>query len=108
MSTLYISEYPGLAGARYPVSSSEQNKDRFPIPPEPSLARQTVTIGAEAKSAAFSAATRFIRIHARGSACHWMIGADPTATTSETPLEDGDREFVGVTPGHKISVIAAV
>lgn len=94
MAVLHISEYSELDGVIDNVAL------------EPPVAQQTVTIGAEADSAALNTATRFVRLHA-GAACHRLVGAAPTATTSHTPMAAGQTEYIAVTPGHKISVIAA-
>lgn len=41
------------------------------------------------------------------TACFYLIGANPTATSSSHYLSDGGAVDVRVTPGHKISVIQA-
>lgn len=53
----------------------------------------------------FSGSTRLIRITADGI-ISYTIGTAPTATTSHRRLASGQVEYVGVKPGHKISIVA--
>jgi hypothetical protein len=96
MATAYITEYSNLAIVDY---------GRLQVPQDPPIAEQTVAIGSEAKSNAFNAATRFIRIHV-DAICSIKIGTAPTATTSSGRLAANQTEFRGVNPGDKISVIS--
>lgn len=90
MATVYVSEYGDIrANAAF----------------EPRVADQTVAIGAgSAQSAAFNAATRFIRVHT-DAICSIDIGANPTATATKSRLAAGQTEYFYVYPGHKIAVI---
>jgi hypothetical protein len=58
-----------------------------------------------AESAAFNVETRFIRVWCDAQAA-FQIGTAPTATTAMSPLSALLPEYFGVTPGHKISVVA--
>jgi hypothetical protein len=77
------------------------------MPLEPPLAEQTVAIGAEAKSSAFNASTRYVRIHV-DAICSILFGTSPTATTSKKRLAANQTEYFAVPPGQsfKVSVIS--
>jgi len=96
MATLYIEEYNDVGRV---LSSSAQ------APLEPSIASQTVAIGAATQSAAFSLSTTLVRVHV-DAICSVAFGANPTATTSNKRFAAGQTEYFGVVPGHKLSVIA--
>lgn len=97
MATLWIREYKAVG-----------RSGSLPIPQEPGTDQAQLTFDADydAQSAAFAASTTFVRIC--GSAkFHYVVGANPEATTNALPvLADTWVEF-GVTAGHKVSVIAA-
>ncbi len=95
MAVVYISEFSALAK----VTGAN-------IAMMPPLAEQTVAIGAEADSAAFNAATRFIRVH-NDAICSIAIGTAPTASTSTMRLPADSIEYFAVPKGesYKISVI---
>lgn len=48
--------------------------------------------------------TRFIRLHADGAACHFVLGADNTvtATTLAAKMAAAQTEFFGVTPNGSV------
>lgn len=96
MAVAYISEYTDT-----PVYIGQA----IPVGQEPTLADQTVAIGAEAKSSAFNANTTFIRIHV-DAICSIKFGAAPTATTSNKRLAANQTEYFGVRPGDKVSIIS--
>ncbi len=74
---------------------------------EPSIRNQQVEIAvASAQSGALSDVTRFVRIHAE-AACRVSVGADPTASLTSMRMVAGGTEYLGVTPGLKIAVIAS-
>lgn len=74
---------------------------------EPSLRNQQVSIGASSEqSEAFADTTRFIRLHAE-AACRVTVGNNPTAASSSMRLGPGGTEYLGVSPGLKIAVIAS-
>jgi hypothetical protein len=96
MSTLYISEY---------VDQLVLDGRAVGVPVEPPIAEQTVTIsGTSAQSSAFNAKTRYIRIEP-DVICSRLVGADPTATTSNARMAADSFEFIAVKGGHKIAVI---
>ena len=97
MAKLYISEYDDI-NVRQGVLT--------PIVVEPALVEQTpVVIGSETDSAAFSARTRIVRLHA-DAICSVLFGASPTATTNSKRLAADQTEYFRVNPGDKVSVIA--
>ena len=68
---------------------------------------QRISIGgASAASSAFAAKTRAVRIVST-TACHYVVGSDPTATTDDTYLPAEVVEFVAVGGGQKIAFIQA-
>jgi hypothetical protein len=101
MAKLWITEYAHCG--------SDGNGTRAPIASHPPVAVQTPIdiTGTSAQSAAFNGATRFVRLRA-DVACHFAVGANPTATTDATPLDASAAEYFGLAAaGHKIAVIAA-
>ncbi|WP_027517870.1 hypothetical protein [Bradyrhizobium sp. WSM1417] len=58
-----------------------------------------------AESAAFNSETRYIRVWCDAQASY-QTGAAPVATNAMSPLTAAFPEYFGVTPGHKISVVA--
>ena len=56
--------------------------------------------------AAFGSATRFAVVTA-DTACHYLVGADPTATTSCNRLPANQMIVLAVRKGLKLAVIAA-
>jgi len=93
MAVLYISEYATISIPNAPIAA------------EPSITTQTLAIGAEVKSAAFNAQTRYVRIHT-DAICSIAFGSSPTATTASMRLAAPQTEYFSVTPGHKVSVIS--
>jgi hypothetical protein len=93
MATLYIAELSDLAKANTggPIQIAQM----------PPAVEQAIAFGAV--SNAFSVNTRFLRLCA-DSACSIAIGANPTATTTNWRLAPNSVEYIGVTPGQKISV----
>lgn len=97
MASLYISEYAGI----YDVN----HKERVPRPAEPVVASQKVTFTTSTASSAFNAGTKLVRVVA-DAACHILVGADPTATTSHMPLAaDEPYFFQPLGPGLKIAAV---
>lgn len=93
MATLYVAEFAtlGSSGAQVVMATP--------------LAEQVVAIGgSSASSARFGGATRFIRVHT-DSVCSILVGASPTATTTQMRLSADQTEYFGVQPGDKIAVI---
>ena len=95
MATAWISEYEAL-----PHGVGAQ------IAPEPPIAAQTVTFTTTTQSTAFGAKTRYIGF-ALSAAGHFLVGANPTATTSKMKLAADQIYFAGVQPGDKIAFVTA-
>lgn len=71
-------------------------------------ATQNVAIGAGSlQSTAFGTNTTLIRIVGT-AACHYAIGANPTASATTSYLPANVVEYIGVAPGQKIAVIQDV
>jgi hypothetical protein len=100
MSTLKIREYQRLADV-YPGGSA-------PIAQEPGLDQTAVTFTAtHGESAAFSASTKYIGIKADAAFCYVVSKAGTAATTNAIDQAAGEVLYLGVSPGHIISVVAA-
>jgi len=99
MATLYITEFAEIQGG--------DNNGKVPVVKLPPLAEQTVAIGAETDSAAFNAATKFIRVHC-DAICSIKVAAtgNPAATTSSMRLPADHTEYFAVDAGGKLSVIS--
>lgn len=97
MATLWIREYevPGNTG-----------RGPLPIASEPGLADQNVTYSTTTQSAAFNARTHFIAITS-DAAFHYVVGSNPTATTSALKVPADTTVHVGVKSGWKIAAVAA-
>lgn len=100
MANLIITEFDGTALIN--------GVTPIPVASFPALAEQAVPIVASANnlSAAFGPTTRLIRVKAE-AACY--IKADdpantPIATALSAKLDDGEREYFYVEPGHKLTV----
>jgi hypothetical protein len=93
MSNMYITEYGSPAG-------------RAQIAQEPAIAVQKVSFtGTPGTSAAFNAATAFIRIHVDGIASI-KFGTAPTAATTDPRLPADAVEYFGVPPAGSFKVSA--
>lgn len=70
------------------------------------LADQSVNItSGVVQSAPFNALTQIIRMQAEAD-CHVSFGANPTVSTGAMPLSAGIPEWISVTAGEKLAVIA--
>lgn len=96
MASLYITEF-ALIG--------ETSRGKVQTPEWPAVAHQKLTIGAETDSAAFNAATKFIRVHADAICSIVITASAPAATTSMCRMAAGQTEYFSVKPGHYLSVI---
>jgi hypothetical protein len=73
---------------------------------EPAVTSQTATIsGTSTQSAAFNAATRFIRIHVNAT-CSLDFGSNPIAVEGECDMAAGQTEYFGVVAGQKVAFIS--
>ena len=99
MAKLWITEYSTAGADASGISMS--------IAKHPPTAVQTpITLGAtSAQSAAFAAGTRFVRLRADAT-CHFVVAANPTATTDHTPLDANAAAYFEVPAGFKLAVIA--
>ena len=99
MAVLYITEYDRVAvaaGAGMAMGA------------EPAKASQTVAIGGSTTpSAAFGAATAYIRVHS-DVICSIAIGTAPIATATTARLAANQTEYFAVRSGDKIAVITNV
>lgn len=101
MSKLYIAEFTSTGGISYVSGNPMQ------LPKAPPAAGQVVTFTTTVQSAAFNAATTFVRLIS-DTDCHLEFGANPTATVSSViKLTAGVPEYLGVTPGQKVAAINA-
>jgi len=105
MAKLWLREYGEMPQARN--KSSMAARASVPLAMEPGLDQAPVTFTTAAASAAFGTGTRFIAATS-DVAFHFVVGANPTATTSHLRWPAGIPLWIGVEPGHKISVVAAV
>jgi len=98
MATLWIREYR--------FSGVAEGGRMVPIPREPGTDQTPVTYTISAQSAAFASTTRYVRCISDYS-FHYLVAADPTATTShlkwpaDTPLD------IAVPAGQKIAAVLA-
>lgn len=96
MAVLFITEFSKLGVIDGKTSA---------IAMAPPIAEQTVAIGgSSAASAAFDAATRYVRLHT-DAICSVAFGASPTATATKMRLAAGQTEYFAVPPGGKVAVI---
>lgn len=67
-----------------------------------------VVVGSEAKSAAFAATTKFIRVHTDAicSIAYSPTAAPVAATTANARMAANSTEYFAVNAGDKLSVIA--
>ena len=98
MSTLYITEFQGIAPdnlGTVPQAAKQPGTDQTPI---------TIS-GVAAASQAFAGATRLVRIHS-DVVCSIAFGKAPTATTANARLAANQTEYFVVNPGDKVSVVS--
>jgi hypothetical protein len=106
MATLWIREYARVGFAKQNSRQVSAGSGQIPVVQEPGTDQSPVTFTTSAQSAAFAADTAYVRCYS-SDAFHYVVGANPTATTdhlkwpADAPLE------IGVAPGQKIAVIAA-
>lgn len=97
MATVYITEFS--------ESGFGQVARGLPIASLPAITTQTRTVsGTSAQSSAFNAKTKVIRVHT-DAICSILVGADPTATTSNMRLPADHTEYFAVQPGDKLAAI---
>lgn len=69
---------------------------------EPAVADQAVTFTTSTASAAFNAATKFVRLLSTID-CHVVFGAAPTATAAKQKIVAGTEYWRSVVPGQKVA-----
>ena len=82
----------------------QQTSGSLLCPSTPFVTSQAFTATASTQSAAFSAATRFVRIISDAN-IKVAFGANPTATASSMPIRADMPEYFAVTAGSKIAAI---
>ena len=107
MATLWIREYEnvGAAVAALPGGTFATNFSPKELAQEPGF-DQTVTFSASTQSSAFASSTRYIAIIG-SAAFHYVVGLNPTATTSALKVPADTMLFIGVVAGQKIAAILA-
>lgn len=80
----------------------------MPVAFAPAIVNNNVTVGAEAKSAAFGINTKLVRLHT-DTVCFIKFGTAPTAVTAtDARMAANQTEYFAVQPGGgmKVSVVA--
>lgn len=98
MAFLYITEY---------IDVPQQQGGMIPMGSEPGVDQAPLAIaGASAASAAFAAATKFVRLHT-DAVCSVKFGTVPVATSANKRLAANATEYFAVAQGqtHKVAVI---
>lgn len=99
MAFLYVTEYSGLMPGGPGVPG-------VPGMPGAYLAKQVVAnAGVTTQSAAFNAATKYVRLHADSICSVNVGGANPVATVTDPRFAAGQTEYCAVVPGEKLAVI---
>lgn len=102
MAVVTLTEYARLA--------SDAGGTLLPMVDEASLVTTqtglTSFAGSTQFAAAFNAATKFVVV-TTDTACHYLVGANPTATTSCNRLPANQMIVLAVRKGLKLAVIAA-
>jgi hypothetical protein len=97
MATLYITEFTESALGQVP--------GHLPMGALPGTSQTVAISGTSAQSSAFGSQTRAIRVHT-DAICSILVGANPTATTSNARMAADQTEYFSVQPGEKIAVIS--
>lgn len=113
MASLLITEYSTVAtsdgsGAGQAPVVTNTPSTALSLMQEPPVATQTaITLSSSSQqSAAFDTTTRIVRIWTDATVVHYLVGANPTATTATGPLDLSTNGFayLAVKGGHKIAV----
>lgn len=94
MGVLYITEYQKYSGSG----------TSFQAALEPEQASQKITYSTTTQSVALGKNTYLVRLHT-DSICSVLVGANPTATTTNKRLAANQTEYFAVLPGQKIAAI---
>lgn len=99
MATLYITEFANTGSSNTAATTA--------MSAQPPIVEQTVTIGAgSTQSAAFNAATKFVRLFT-DTACGFSFGTAPTAVIGSARMAANSTEYFGIPQGNafKVAVI---
>ena len=112
IARFYIREYAAVGWADSVGAGGVSGPDAvLPAPQEPGIDQiLTLTVdppGPMVLSAPFAETTRFVALY-----CHvsyqYVVGLNPVATHDSFRMPPTMRLYIGVTPGHRMSVIAAL
>lgn len=103
MATLWIRQYTETGDAGSPRSAGA---GKAQIAHEPGTDLTAVTFTTSTQSAAFATGTKYIGIIG-SAAFHYVVGANPTATTNALKVPADTLLFIGVTEGQKIAAVTA-
>jgi hypothetical protein len=93
--TLWVAEFPSLANA--------QNGLQAPAMQAPAIATQVLTPGASnVEAAAFTANTRYLRLHT-DAAVLVAVGPDADTATESWRMAPNQTEYIGCAPNHKLA-----
>jgi hypothetical protein len=113
IARVYIREYAAVGWADSVGAGGVSGPDAaLPAPQEPGLADQVLQItidppGPAVVSQPFHAETRFIALYCNNS-YQYVVGPNPVATHDSFRMPGLMRLYVGVSPGHRMSVITAL
>jgi len=109
MAKLWIQEFSTIASISMEESNGRVSVDRVPfqVVRQPGFSQPAITYSSSAvQSLAFLLSTRFI-LFTSDADCLITFGEDPTATADSFAYWNKFHWAALVTPGHKLSVIAA-
>lgn len=98
MATLWIREYSTVPAALGGAS--------LQVAQEPGVDQTPLSFTTTQQSAAFAADTKYIEIYG-SAAFHYVIGANPSATTGAMKVPVDTPKFFGVAAGQKIAAVLA-
>ena len=100
MAVLFITEFS--------QKGVDERGGLSPVALAPSVADQTVAIGAASvQSAALNAATNLVRVTA-DTTCSIKFGANPTASATTMRMAAGHVEYLGVPAGASLKIAVIV
>lgn len=113
IARFYIREYASVGWADSVGAGGVSGPDAgLPAPQEPGVDQPVLTLTVDppvdsaVQSAPFAEATRFVALYCHSS-FHYVVGANPIATRENYRMPGQLRLYIGVSPGHRLSVIAA-
>lgn len=102
MASLWIREFAEVGNA----PSASAGAGNIAVPKEPGTDQAVLSFTTTAQSAAFGTTTKFIRIYSSAD-FHYVVAANPTATTAGMKGKADTYIDLGVTAGHKIAAVTA-